>query len=154
MYPMYSLLNLKIPSFGLRISRIRFQGSGIIVTRARGSNHLPPTQKVPRSRVTPEWKVTNFKPFSNAANVMKIGTKATQNHEKRTLETWEIQLLRKSIFAIHPLPNAWFFNPRHPDSDSKSIRTNNLQISITILFLLVPRYPKSAQNMSPKSVKN
>ena len=36
---------------------------------------------------------------------MKIGPRDTQNHEKWTLESYEIRFLRKWIFAIPPLPN-------------------------------------------------
>ena len=79
---------------------------------------------------------------------MKIVPKATQNYEKRSLESWEIQLLRKSVFAIHPSPNALFFNPRHPESHPKINRKNNLETSMTNLFLLVRRYQKSCQNGS------
>ena len=36
---------------------------------------------------------SNFKPVSRASKVMKIGPKATQKHQKWTLETTEFQLL-------------------------------------------------------------
>ena len=56
MYPMYALLSLKSPNFGLNISGVGFRDSGLFVTRARGPTHLPPTQRVPRiwgcSRIT------------------------------------------------------------------------------------------------------
>ena len=60
-----------------------------------------------------------FEPVSKAAKAMKIGPKATQNHEKSTLESQEIQFLRKLIFAIPSMPNACFSNPRHPKLNSK-----------------------------------
>ena len=52
----YSLLSLKIPSFGLRISRARSQGSWIVLY------HLPPTRSGSGSGLTPEspWKVIKF----------------------------------------------------------------------------------------------
>ena len=49
-----------------------------------------------------------FKPVSRVTKVMKIGPKATLNHEKSSLESEEIQFLRKLNFAIPPLPNACF----------------------------------------------
>ena len=52
-----------------------------------------------------------FKPVSRATKAMKIGPKATQNHEKMTLESQEIQFLRKLIFAILSMPNACFDAP-------------------------------------------
>ena len=67
-------------------------------------------------------KSSNFMPVSRATKVMKIVPKATQNHKKWTLEPWEFQFLWKLIFAIHPLPNVCFCNPRHPNSDPKIIR--------------------------------
>ena len=60
-----------------------------------------------------------FEPVSKATKAMKIGPKATQNHEKSTLESREIQFLRKLIFAIPPMQNACFpipdtkFRPKH-----------------------------------------
>ena len=35
MYPMYPLLNLKTPSFGVRISRVSFRDPGLVLLRAR-----------------------------------------------------------------------------------------------------------------------
>ena len=61
---------------------------------------------------------------------MKIGPKATQNHKKSTLDSLEIQFLRKLICALPPLPNACFYNPRHPNLDPEIIRKNNLEIYI------------------------
>ena len=40
-------------------------------------------------------------------------------------------------FAILPLPNAWFSNPRQPDSDPRISRKRNLEASITKYSLLV-----------------
>ena len=37
------------------------------------------------------------------------------------------------MFAIPPLPNAWFSNPRHPDSNPKTIRKSNLEINVKSL---------------------
>ena len=42
---------------------------------------------------------------------MKIGPKATQNHEKGTLEITEIQLLRKLLFATLLMTKAMFGFP-------------------------------------------
>ena len=65
---------------------------------------------------------------------MKIGPKATQNHEKSTLESQEIQFLRKLIFAIPSMPNACFSNPRHRNLDPKTNRKSNLAIYMKNLF--------------------
>ena len=78
-----------------------------------------------------------FKPVSRATKAMKIGSKATQNHENLTLESQEIQFLRKLIFAIPSMPNACFCNPRHPNSDPKIIRKSNLEIHRKKLSFLV-----------------
>ena len=154
---MYPLLSLKIPSFGLRISRS--QVSGILDCWLLGSRqkqfttNQADTFDLGHPQNHPE-KSSNFKPVSRATKVMKIGSKATTNHEKWTLESWEIQLLRMSIFAIPPLPNARFFNPRHPDSNPKIIRKNNLESSMKSVAFLVHKYPKSSQNGLHKSPTN
>ena len=53
---------------------------------------------------------------------MKLIPRRPTDHEKSTLESEEIQFRRKLIFAIPPLPNACFCNPRQPDLDPKTIR--------------------------------
>ena len=72
-------------------------------------------------------KFTNFQ-----ANLqgMKIGPKAIPNHEKSILKSKELQFLRKLIFAITSLRNPCFCNPRHPNSNPKSIRKSNLEIDM------------------------
>ena len=95
-----------------------------------------------------------FKPVSRATKAMKIDPKATQNHEKSTLESQEIQFLRKLIFAIPSMPNACFSNPRHPNLNPKTDRKNNLEIDLKKTTFLVQKYLKSSQNGSPKSTKN
>ena len=95
-----------------------------------------------------------FKPVSRATKAMKIGTKATQNHEKMTLESQEIQFLRKLIFAIPSMPNACFCNPGHPDSGPKIIQIIDLEASMKKDTYFGPRCPKSSQNEIPKSTQN
>ena len=95
-----------------------------------------------------------FEPVSKATKAMKSGPKATQNHDKSTLESQEIQFLRKLIFAIPSMPNACFCNPGHPNSDPKIIRKSNLEIDMKKSSFLVQKYSKSSQNRSPKSTKN
>ena len=95
-----------------------------------------------------------FKPVSRATKAMKIGPKATQNHEKMTLESQEIQFMRKLIFAIPSMPNACFSNPRHPNLDPKTNRKSNLEIDMKKTVSFVQKYQKSSQNGSPKSPKN
>ena len=80
---------------------------------------------------------------------MKIGPKATQNHEKLTLESWEIQFLQKLAFAIAPLPNAWFSNPRHPDSDPKIIRKSNLEINMKKNMFFQSECTQKSLSMGP-----
>ena len=95
-----------------------------------------------------------FKPGSRATKAMRIGPKATQNHEKLTLESQEIQLLRKLILSIPSMPNACFCNPGHPNSDPKIIRKSNLEIDMNKSCFLIKKYQKNFQNRSPKSTKN
>ena len=95
-----------------------------------------------------------FEPVSKATKAMTIGPKATQNCEKSTLESQEIQFLRKLIFAIPSMPNACFSNPRHPNLDPKTNRKNNLEIDMKKTVSFVQKYQKSSQNGSPKSPKN
>ena len=85
---------------------------------------------------------------------MKIDPKATQNHEKLTLEAWEIQFLQKLIFAIPSLPNAWFSDPRHPDSDPKIIRKSNLEINVKRIMFFGPNVFKNLYMWVPKLTKN
>ena len=108
------------------------------------------------SGMTPESYENSsiFEPVSKATKAMKIGPKATQNHEKSTLESWEIQFLRKLIFAIPSMPNPCFCNPRHPNLDPKIMRKSNLEIDMKKYSFLLQKYPKSSQNGSPKSTKN
>ena len=84
-----------------------------------------------------------FKPVSRATKAMKIGPKATQNHEKITLESQEIQFLRKLIFAIPSMPNACFCNPGHPNSDPTTIRKSNLKIDMKKSFFSSKRTQKA-----------
>ena len=84
MYPLYSLLNLKTPNLGLRISRIGFKDPGTVVTRARGWTNYCRQERSkdlgwPQNH--PE-KSSYVKPGSRATKVMTIGLKAIQNHEK------------------------------------------------------------------------
>ena len=128
-----------------------FRDPGIMLLSARERTNLP----------QPGWsqdlgwpqnhheKSSIFKPVSSAPKVMKTGPKVTQNHEKLILESWEIQFLQKLFFAIPPLPNAWFSNPRHPDSDPQITRKNNLEIVVKRPCLLVQMYPKISLNGSP-----
>ena len=95
-------------------------------------------------------KSSNFKPVSRATKIKKIGPKATQNHEKSTPESWEIQFLQKSIFTIHALPNACFCNPRHPNLDSKMSRKSNLEIDMILFCFLVQKYPNKLSKWVPK----
>ena len=60
----------------------------------------------------------------------------------------------KLVFAILLVPNAWFSNPRHPDSDPRIIRKNNLETSMTKYTFCDPRYRKSFQNGVSKSTKS
>ena len=57
--------------------------------------HRPQTTRGSGSGMTPETYENSsiFEPVSKATKAMKIGPKATQNHEKSTLESQEIQYL-------------------------------------------------------------
>ena len=119
------------------------------------SNRLPPTRGS-GSGMTPESYENSsiFESVSKATKTMKIGPKATPNCEKSTLESQEIQFLRKLIFAILSMPNACFSNPRHPNLDPKTKRKSNLEIDMKQTVSFVQKYQKSSQNGSPKSPKN
>ena len=95
-----------------------------------------------------------FKPGSRATRAMKIGPKATQNHENLTLESQEIQFLRKLTFSIPSMPNACFCNPGHPNSDPKIIRKSNLEIDMKKSCFLIKKYQKTLSKSFPKSTKN
>ena len=99
-----------------------------------------------------------FKPVSRATKAMKIGPKATQHHEKLTLESQEIQFLRKLIFAIPSMPNACFCNPGHPNSDPKIIRKSNLEIDMTKSFFFcqkeTKKLSKSVPQINKKSIES
>ena len=86
------------------------------------------------SGMTPESYENSsiFEPVSKATKAMKIGPKATQNHEKSTLKSQEIRFLRKLIFAIPSIPNTCFSNPRHPKLDPKNNRKNNKKWCVSI----------------------
>ena len=89
-----------------------------------------------------------FKPVSRATKAMKIAPKATQNHEKSTLESQEIEFLRKLIFAIPSVPNACFSNPRHRNLDPKTNKKSNLEIDMRKSFFLIQKWSK-ALRMGP-----
>ena len=95
-----------------------------------------------------------FEPVSKATEAMKIGPKATQNCEKSTLESQEIQFLRKLIFAILSMPNACFSNPRRPNLDPKTNRKSNLEKDMQKTVSFVQKCEKNSQNGSPKLPKN
>ena len=82
---------------------------------------------------------------------MKICPKAIQHHEKWTLESWEFQPLWKLIFAILPLQNAWFSNPRHPDPDPQIIRKRNLETSIKKCICFKSKVSKKLIKWGPSS---
>ena len=94
-------------------------------------NYCPPIRPIathPQGAQDPGWPQNHhenssiFEPVSTATKAMKIGPKATQNHEKSTLESREIQFLRKLFFATLPLPRARFCNPRHPNWSTKQAK--------------------------------
>ena len=123
-----------------------FNAHGLMVNGLGPTNR--PTYQQPGGAQDPGWpqnhpeKPSNLKPFSRATKVMKTGPKATQVHEEWTLESREIQFLRKLILAMCPLPNAWFSNPRHPDSYPKIIRKSNLEIRMKSALFVGPKVLK------------
>ena len=84
MYPMYPLLSLKIPSFGLKISRISFRDPGLIVTRAREATNLAQPGGCSGSGVTPEppWKVIKF-------HASLQGNKSHENWSQGHQKSWK-----------------------------------------------------------------
>ena len=122
----------------------------------KNQRHRPQPTRFSGSGMTPKSHENSsiFEPVSKATKAMKIGPKATQNHEKSTLESQEIQFLRKLIFAIPSMPNACFSNPRHPNLAPKINRKRNLEIDMKKTASFIQKYQKSSQNGSPKSPKN
>ena len=128
---------------------------GLFTVPKKGT-HRPQPTRGSGSGMTPESYENSsiFEPVSKATKAMKSGPKATQNHEKSTLESQEIQFLRKLIFAIPSMPNACFCIPGHPNSDQKSSEKNNLEIAMNKSSILDQKYRKNCQNGSHKSTKN
>ena len=122
----------------------------------KNRRHRPQPTRGSGSGMTPESYENSliFEPVSKATKVMKIGPKATQNHENSSLESQEIQFLRKLIFAIPSMPNTCFSNPRHPNLDPKTNRNSNLEIDMKKTVSFVQKYQKSSHNGYPKSQKN
>ena len=50
----------------------------------------------------------NFKPVSKAPKVIKIGSKATENHYELVIKSLESPHLRKNVSAHVLIPNAYF----------------------------------------------
>ena len=144
MYPMYPLLNLKFPSFGLRISRVVFRDPpGIVLLRAWGWTNLPPTRRMLWIWGAPTLRSNQISSQSSPVpqKSWKLVLRPPQiNHEKWILKSWEIQFLWKLIFAIPPLPNTYFCNPRHPNSNPKIIRKSNLEMDMRDSPFLVQKY--------------
>ena len=151
---LFSVSRLPVSVSGSRESG--FRDPGLVLLRAweQANYHQPDwAQDLGWPQNHPE-KSPNFKPVSRATKIMKIGLKATQNHEKSTLESLEIQFLQKLIFAIPPLPNAWFSNPRHPDSDPKITRKSNLDINMKKSCFSIQINQTISRNGSPTSAKH
>ena len=91
-----------------------------------------------------------FEAVSKATKAMKSGPKATQNHEKSTLESQEIQFLRKLIFAISSMPNACFSNPGHPNLDSKATEKATWK-NMKNNFFFDSKIPQKAFRMGPQN---
>ena len=64
-------------------------GPVVLFTVPEKQGHRPQTTGGSGSGATPESYENSpiFEPFSKATKAMKIGPKATQNHEKSTLES-------------------------------------------------------------------
>ena len=67
-----------------------------------------------------------------------------------TLESQEIQFLRKVIFAIPSMPNPCFCKPEHPNSDPKTNRKSNLKIDMKKTVSFVQKYQKTLSEWVPK----
>ena len=141
-----------ISHFSCLMSQV--SGPGGLFTVPQKTTHRPKPTRCSRSGMTPDSHQNSliFEQVSKSTKAMKIGPQATRNHEKLTLESWDIQFLQKLIFVILPLPNTCFSNPRHPNVHPKTNRKSNLEQSEKLF--VVSKYPKNFQNVFPKSTKN
>ena len=81
MYPMYPLFSLKTPSFGLEISRVRFQGSWNSCYLALGNEPICPNQL--RRRIWGDPRITlKSHQVSSQSPVPQISWKLVQGHPK------------------------------------------------------------------------
>ena len=155
MYPMYPLLSLKIPSFGLRSSRVRFQGSWNSVTWGPGPTHLPPTRLVAGSGVTPEspWKVIKF-------HASLEGNKSHENWSQGHSKSWKIDpgIMRNPIAAKVDFCNTSLVKCLAVQSQTqiqtqKSSEKESGNRYEQIMFF-GPNVPTNLCNGSPKSNRN
>ena len=116
-----------------------FSDPGIVVTWAQPATiyHQPGWSQDLGCPQNHSEESSNFTQVSRATRAMKIGPKATKNHEN-----WTCNHLRKLIFAIPPLPYACFCNPRHPNLDPKIIRKSNLEIDMNKNSFFGPKVTK------------
>ena len=167
MYPMYPLVSLKIPSFGLRISRVRSQGSWIrsqeawnpvfLLLLAPGNQPIyPQPRSVSGSGMTPKslWKVIKFQ-----ASLQ--GNKNHENWSQSHQKSWKIGpgIIRNPISAKVDFCNTFhakcmFFQSQTPKFRPKNQQKKQPGNRYEKIFLLVQKCPKSPQNGSPKSSKN
>ena len=68
--------------------------------------------------------ISSLNTFTGSANTSIVALNAATSSYITSLPSV------KAFFAILPLPNTWFFNPKHPDSDPKVIRKSNLKLPI------------------------
>ena len=88
-----------------------------------------------------------------ATKFKKIGPKATQDHDKWTLESWEIQFLQKMFLQDFPCQTLGFSTPDTQIQTQKSSEKGSLEI-YEQLGLFVQMYPTTFLNGSPKSARN
>ena len=125
MYPMYSLLNLKTPALGLRISETDVRDPGTVATRAQDPPILRPLEWPEiwcDPRITLKCHQTSSQSPGNErhANLCQGHSKSWKMDSGTMTNTASA----KVDFWIMYRAKCLVSNPRHPDPDPKIIRKN------------------------------
>ena len=70
-------------------------------------------------------KIIRFQSCFQVTKTIKIGFKAEKT-KKWHRNQQNLSICEKLVFATHLTPNAWFWSPRHPDSDPEIIEKRDL----------------------------
>ena len=151
-----NFLTIKSAKAIFGILRFRPRNQALEAPGTQGGQFLEEPRPAPTRAEPP----VTLEPSKNPFRQSLIGEKVIKfqaslhGNKSHAQESSEIQFLRKLIFAIPPMQNACFSNPRHPDSNPKITRKSNLGTSMNKHTFLRPRHLKSSQNGVPQSTKN